>query len=491
MAQPSNAAKVGIMAAALVAMLILAYRFISRETGTGGGYYVWAYVPDATGIAPHSRVLIGGIQVGVIDRIWLDQGRPRIDVKMNPDIKLYEDAAIGKRATSLIGEYFVVLVPGIEGKKQLRCKQIDPCPPEEGQIKNYIDEPTIQTLQGQISDILKDIKKVSETLAQDDSRKDIKDILANLAGVTKELNETVKENRGAITQTINNVNTITGNPDIPKILENVRVATDDVKRLLSDAQGGQGKPGELREAIQRVNRASGTLEDALKHADNVAARIDRGEGTIGRLTKDETLINEVESTVETVSDLVGGIGRMQTVVTLRSDYNFLANSLKSYVELRLQPSEDKYYSIEIISDPRGKTSFEQIDVQTTDPNRPATYREVRTVTTDDLRFSVQFAKRIGPFTGRFGIKESTGGIGLDFHLLDDRLELRQDLFGFGETLTPRWRVSLGYEFLRKLWLLGGVDDILNDDRRDYFVGLQLRFTDHDLKSILPFVPSVP
>jgi phospholipid/cholesterol/gamma-HCH transport system substrate-binding protein len=37
---------------------------------------VWAYVPDATGVAPHSRVLIGGIQVGVIDRIWLDKGRP-------------------------------------------------------------------------------------------------------------------------------------------------------------------------------------------------------------------------------------------------------------------------------------------------------------------------------------------------------------------------------------------------------------------------------
>src|SRR5690349_8233664 len=327
--QPSNAAKVGIMAVVLAGALIFAYRFISRETGTGGGYFVWAYVPDATGIAPHSRVLVGGIQVGVIDRIWLDKGQPRIDIKMNPDIQLYEDAAIGKRATSLIGEYFIVLVPGIEGKRKLGCKQIDPCPPEEGQIKFFIDEPTIQSLQGQISDILKDIKKVSETLAQDDSRKDIKDILANLAGVTKELNETVKENRAGITQTINNVNNITGNPDIPKILENVRVATDDVKRLLSDAQGGQGKPGELREAIQRVNRASGTLEDALKHADNVAARIDKGEGTIGRLTKDETLINEVESTVETVGDLVGGIGRVQTVVTLRSDYNFLANSLKS------------------------------------------------------------------------------------------------------------------------------------------------------------------
>jgi phospholipid/cholesterol/gamma-HCH transport system substrate-binding protein len=178
---------------------------------------------------------------------------------------------------------------------------------------------------------------------------------------------------------------------------------------------------------------------------------------------------------------------VQTVVGLRTDYNFLANTIKSYVELRLQPSEDKYYLIELVNDPRGKTSFEQQDVDTTNPNLPAHYRTTTTTTTNSFRFSFQFAKRIGPFTGRFGIKESTGGIGLDLHLLNDRFELRQDLFGFGEELSPRWRIAVAYEFIRKLWLLGGVDDILNSDRRDYFVGLQLRFNDQDLKSVLPFV----
>ena len=55
-------------------------------------------------------------------------------------------------------------------------------------------------------------------------------------------------------------------------------------------------------------------------------------------------------------------------------------------------------------------------------------------------------------------------------------------------MLPRWRVSLGYEFVNRAWLLGGVDDILSSSRRDYFVGMQLRFNDEDLKSILPFAP---
>ena len=96
------------------------------------------------------------------------------------------------------------------------------------------------------------------------------------------------------------------------------------------------------------------------------------------------------------------------------------------------------------------------DVDTTNPNDPAHYRVVTTTTTDAFRFSLQFARRLGPFTGRFGIKESTGGIGLDLHLLSDRFELDQDLFGFGEEIQPRYRVFIAYEFIHRLWLLGGV-----------------------------------
>jgi phospholipid/cholesterol/gamma-HCH transport system substrate-binding protein len=347
----------------------------------------------------------------------------------------------------------------------------------------------------QVRDILSDVKAVTgtlkETVGSDKGQQQIGEILRNVAEATEQLNATIRENRAGIRDTINNVNQITAQtrPEILAILQNIKEVTQDVKQMTGRGEQPGDDSGELRQSIERVNRASESLESLLEHADNVAARIDRGEGTVGRLTKDETLINEVEDVVEGVGDLLGGIGRLQTIVGLRTDYNFLANTVKSYVSLRLQPQEDKYYLIEIVNDPRGLTTFEQIDVETTNPNDPPTYREIRTVTTNSFRFSFQFAKRMGPFTGRFGIKESTGGIGLDLHLLEDRFELQQDLFGFGEQITPRWRVALSYEFVRKLWLLGGIDNILSGDRRDYFFGLQLRFNDEDLKTILPFAPT--
>ena len=132
-----------------------------------------------------------------------------------------------------------------------------------------------------------------------------------------------------INDTLRNVDDITrnANPELAQILENVRVVTEDVKSLLAQGGGGpDGKNGELRDTVERLDRASKSLESALAHADSVAGRIDRGEGTIGKLTKDDALVNEVQGVAEGVNDYVHGLTQLQTIVGLRSDYNFLANT---------------------------------------------------------------------------------------------------------------------------------------------------------------------
>jgi phospholipid/cholesterol/gamma-HCH transport system substrate-binding protein len=393
---------------------------------------------------------------------------------------------VAKVSTSLLGEYFLSLSPGTEGKRELK---------DGDRIGVVVEATTPDQIMRQVDSISKDVKKVTEALAAsvgtDQGRENIKDILTNLAQVTEALNQTVRENRESVRNILLNTERITaeGRPEISAILENVKATTADIRELVGKTQGAdQTKPGEVREIVEKVNRASSSLESALKNIDTVSGRVERGEGTLGRLTKDDKLIDEVQGVAEGVGDFLGGVSRLQTILVLRTDYQFLSSTVKSYLELRLQPREDKYYLIEVVNDPRGLTHYEQVDVDSSNPNEPNHYREIRTVTTNALRFSLQFAQRFGPFTGRFGIKESTGGLGLDTLLFEDRFELRQDLYGFGEVVLPRWRVSLGYEFVHRLWLLGGVDNILSKGERDYFVGAQLKFNDEDLKTILPFAP---
>ena len=475
MAKVSQAAKIGLFVVVTAGAGYLVVRTIGTSVGSGKGYVVHAYLKDATGIAKHSRVAIAGIPVGQVDDIRLEDGRARIDIRMNGDVKLHESARLGVKSASLLGENVVVLSEGIGEPDKKNGDEILTMP----EARSVED---LKETVGRIADLVEKVaQQLASSVGSDEGGRNLSSILKNLAEATDAINLTVRENRTVIHDTLQNVNaiTLTSGPELQKILLNVRVITEDVKGLLAAQGEGGGQTGELRQTAERINRASKSLESALGHIDSVSGRIDRGEGTIGRLTKDEALINEVQGVAEGVNDYVDSLRRLETIVGLRSDYNFLANTVKSYVELRLQPREDKYYVIELINDPRGKTSFTQTDTDTTNPNQPAHYRTVQTTTTDAFRFTIQFARRIGPFTGRFGIKESTGGVGLDTHLLSNRFEIVQDLFGFGEEIKPRYRVYVGYEFIHRLWLLGGVDHIFLPERRDYVLGLQTYLSSTD------------
>ncbi len=484
MARGTQAAKVGLFVLLTGGAAFAVYRFVSPQGGGGGGYTVHAYIHDATGLATRSRVTIAGIPVGSLRSIKLEKGQARLDVTVRDDVPLYDNATLGKKSASLLGESIVVLTPGTPDHRQLH---------DGDEITIIVTETTPGEIMDEVKEIADSVKAVAQQLAAsigtEQGGQNIRVILQNLADATDSLNKTVRENRELIHDTLINVDQITrnANPQLAQILENVRVVTQDVRTAMAAAnETKEGQKGELRDMIDHLDQSSKSLESALSHIDSVAGRIDRGEGTIGKLTKDDQLVNEVQGVAEGVNDYVQNLTRLQTIVGLRSDYLFLANAIKSYVSLRLQPQEDKYYEIELINDPKGLTSITDTFVTTNDPRSPQSYSTTTFTTTNSFRFSLQFAKRFGPFTGRFGIKESTGGIGLDVHLLQDRFEIVSDYFGFSEEIEPRLRSYVSYEFLKHLWLYGGVDHLFEPSLRDYFIGLQLRYTDEDLKTILPF-----
>jgi phospholipid/cholesterol/gamma-HCH transport system substrate-binding protein len=481
--------KVAVFVIALAVAGFLVYRMVAKDSRPGNTYVVYTHLTDATGLVPKSRIKIAGIPVGYIDSITLDGGKAKVRMVVDQDVAVFHNGAAAKRSSSLLGEYNMVIIPG--GPEAPKVK--------DGEEIPSVDAASTDKIMADVAVIAEKVKLISTQAANafgtDEGGKQMKEIIKNLAEVSKEINETVKENRQAVKATVANIEKIT-NVAVPKvnnILSNVEHVTNDFKVILEGdkaALPGSGAAN-VQETLANVKDASKSLDSTMKHTESIMARIDKGEGTLGKLSKDDTLINEVEGVASDIREFTGGITRLQTVVALRSEYLLRANGFKSYLELRLQPREDKYYLFEMIADPRGFTTISQIDTQSTDPNKPAFSREVRTETRNTLRFSFMFARRLGPATFLFGIRESSGGFGVTLHGLEDRLELRSDLFGFGENIRPRWREHLSYEFVRRLWVVLGVDDILNTDRTDYFFGMQLRFTDEDLKTILPFVSVRP
>ena len=97
--------------------------------------------------------------------------------------------------------------------------------------------------------------------------------------------------------------------------------------------------------------------------------------------------------------------------------------------------------------------------------------------------------------GRFGIKESTGGVGGDLYLFDDRLLLSVDVFDAKANQYPRVKAEMAYAiWQRNLFVVAGADDwpttCARRRRRRRFRlvrwAWQLMFNDEDLKSLLLF-----
>ncbi|MDB4976102.1 MAG: Mce family protein [Myxococcaceae bacterium] len=492
MKETYNAAKVGLLVLLTLAASFAIYRFVDEGSRGEEGFLAYAVFDDVQGLVEKSRVVVAGIPVGVIEKIRLQGERARVDIRISGDVKLYKDATVAQRSASLLGETLLVIRPGNPKQKPLEAGD---------QIAAEAKGAGTDDIMKSVGEIADSVKKVTAQL----ERAFGTDVAGNqMAGALKDLSEaiagvkrTIQTNEEVVNHTLENVESITtdARPKVEAILSHIEALTKNLDVVVgnnikpADSDAGVGR---IDDTLIAVQQAAHDLEATMRGAREISERTARGEGTVGRLTKDEKLINEVEGIVEGVNNVVGPIARLQTIVRLRSEYNFLANSFKNYVGLRLQPREDRYYRIELINDPRGRTTFTQRQVRTSPPimGEPAYYQQTIAETKDAFRFTLQFAKRIHFATFRFGILESTGGLGLDLHLLDDNLEINADAFAIGEQKNARLRVAIAYQVLQRLFIVGGMDDMLNQSR-DFFMGAQLQFNDEDLKSILPFVPRVP
>jgi phospholipid/cholesterol/gamma-HCH transport system substrate-binding protein len=471
----------------------------TRETFSGKGYRVYGLFHNALGIYEKTRVLSAGLRVGQVEDRTLDQetGRAKVFLRIDSGIHLYANAVLGKKSASLLGEYYLDIDPGTpfvmkDGKKvavpQLKDGDQITNITEPAEVSEIID--SVNTTLPILRAILDDVKGLTGG--------PIKDI-ANNTNQMIERNSVIVERllgrMDEIAATVQGV-TKTEADDVKVALHNVREITEGIKGLVGTTQGQVSGAGEdLRSSLQKLQHSVDSLDKSLNHVEKITGKMADGEGTVGHLLTDDTVAKNLDSITDDAATFVHGVTRLQTIVGLRGEYNYLSSTIKSYLSISLMPRPDKFYLIEIVDDPRGYRTKQQI--VGTDSRLPGggSYSTTEIKTTQQLRLTFQFGKRIGPFVGRFGIKESTGGIGADVYLFDDRLMLSADVYDTLSNQYPRV-TARGYLsiYKRYVYVVGGVDDLFNYVKTqgtaggffDWFLGLQLSFNDEDLKSLLMF-----
>jgi phospholipid/cholesterol/gamma-HCH transport system substrate-binding protein len=91
--------------------------YISLKLGRlevlGGKYYtLYAEFDEAGGIRSGATVEIAGVEVGKVKNIRLDNYLALIELTINKDIKIQEDAIASIKTKGLIGEKYIEITPG-------------------------------------------------------------------------------------------------------------------------------------------------------------------------------------------------------------------------------------------------------------------------------------------------------------------------------------------------------------------------------------------
>jgi phospholipid/cholesterol/gamma-HCH transport system substrate-binding protein len=467
MTKLSAEAKVGLLVIVGAAILLyMTFAVGKYQFGEQKGYLLQATFDSVAGLDVKASVRMAGVKIGTVERVDLEDSRARVTMRIDPEVRILRGTEAMIKTLGLLGEKYVEFIPVKTGKTGEGAAAGSPYYGAGERVQATVSPSDVDKLINQLSAISDDVKQITGSLRQvlgtqqgensmEDMLHDLRETTANI----REFSHTLRSDGSELVMRLN------------ELVENMDGVINDNR-------------DNLKVTMENVREASKSAEMALASIENAAQKIDRGEGTIGKLVNNDSMYNSIDTAAKGLSDYVSRIERMKTIVGFRSEYMFPES--KSYATLELKPRPDTYYILEITSDPFGNYS------RTVSQTSPPGGTVVNETYDDKFKFSVEFAKRYGNLALRLGLIESTGGAGVDYYAFDDRFKFSIDSWNYTSkepgNENAHLKATAAYSLSKVLFVNAGYDNFLNSQRKSAFVGLGLRFDDEDLKYLLGSVP---
>lgn len=450
--------KVGLLVVTVASLIAYMSMQVSDSPSfLGRKSEAWFIMKDASGLVKGSQVKSAGIPVGVIKNISLQDGQARIDLSLKPDYPLYVSAAVEIKSQGILGDMHVSISPG---------PPTDPPLPDGGQILNVKTSGSLDNVVSQIGEIASSLKETAvalrEATSEDGTRKHVLGrIVNNIEKLTEDIAEITSENKEQIGDIVDQIDRVTASLD----------------EILNE-NGEDSLKNQLKRTMAR-------LDSAVENIDQITGKINRGEGTIGRLINDEETVEELNTAIQGVNGFLDTANKTQTGLDFHSDYLGELGLMKTTVGIKIQPGLDRYYYVGIVDDPAGVV--EETDTRTVVNNGPETNVNEIVTYRNRVRFNALFAKTFWDLTVRGGIIENSGGVGMDYQLYGDKLKFSVDAFEFSSL---NLRAQLQYNVWKGVYVLGGVQDALDkQNKKSSYLGAGLLLTNDDLKLLLTRMPT--
>ncbi|MBS1572979.1 MAG: MCE family protein, partial [Bacteroidetes bacterium] len=276
----SKEIKAGLIALLAIISFVFLFQFMKGKSLFSSDNVYYAKYDDVAGLAKSSKVSINGLSVGQIDEIKpVTEKNGKISFVVKMSVK--KDFVFSKNSTVQIFE------PGLMAGKEMKINVVyDNNMAKTGDTLKGTNElsmmANLSSQVGPVKDQLQDALKRVDSLANNANKILDERNRAEIRALLINLNKTVAGFEAAS----KNVNSLVSNndPKIQKLLDN----TD---KTMVSANTAVDKYGKLAESIdtKKLNDAVANLDNSIGKLNTVITGIQNGEGSLGKLTKDEHL----------------------------------------------------------------------------------------------------------------------------------------------------------------------------------------------------------
>lgn len=275
-------------------MAALIWKLGKYEPLTRHTYEINVVFSNVGGIVKDANVLYGGIGVGKVRDITLDQqGLLKVNVALAifDTVKIRQDAKFIINQSGLLGDRYIDIVP-----QGATAEFLAPGTTVEGSTSVDLSEAihgvvdVLHQAAGTIERVDKAIQRIDETVLSRPSLEHVDSSLANIdvatsnaVSLTLSVRSVVEDNRGRVDNTLTKFSDAADN--LNESSKKVDQVVNNINQVVTANQ-------------EDIRTATKQLAESTERLNDILARLEKGEGTAGKLLVDPTLHDEIVHLVQ-------------------------------------------------------------------------------------------------------------------------------------------------------------------------------------------------